>query len=179
MSKNERFDVVNEQGHVTGQATRAQCHKNPRLIHQAVHVQVFDRDGRLFLQKRSARKDTQPGKWDSSVGGHLGVGEHPEHGARREMLEELGITPVRIDFAYYYLWRAPNESELVRTFVTLHEGPFVLQPEEIDEGRFWTFEEIEGRLGQGELTHQFEHEFPRIKQYWLRKQASMTHFTRE
>jgi isopentenyldiphosphate isomerase len=179
MSSDERFDVVDEWGHVVGQATRGECHANPTLIHQAVHVQVFDRDGRLFLQKRSAHKDVMPGKWDASVGGHLMAGEHPEHGARREMQEELGAEPPRLVYAYYYLWRAPNESELVRTFVTLHEGPFVLPPEEIEEGRFWSFDEIEARLGRGDFTHQFEHEFPRLRQYWLRKQASMTHFTRE
>ena len=178
MSSDERFDIVNEWGHVVGQATRAECHRDPALIHQAVHVQVFDRDGRLFLQKRAATKDTQPGRWDSSVGGHLRAGEHPEHGARREMQEELGVAAPRLDYAYYYLWRAPEESELVRTYVTLHEGPFTFPPEEIEEGRFWSFEEIEAQTGKGLLTPQFEDEFPRLKKYWLRKQASSTHFTR-
>lgn len=179
MRTEEQFDVVDEWGHVIGQASRGECHRDPKLIHQSIHVMVFDRDGRLFLQKRAASKDTQPGKWDSSVGGHLMAGEHPEHGARREMFEELGASAPRLDYAYYYLWRAPNETELVRTYVTLHEGPFVLPPDEVEEGRFWSFDEIEARLGQSELTPQFEHEYPRLKQYWLRKQASMTHFTRE
>jgi isopentenyldiphosphate isomerase len=143
---------------------------------------VFDRDGRLFLQKRAAQQGRPcRASGTASVGGHLLAGEHP--GARRppgDVQEELGADRPRGSiYAYYYLWRAPNESELVRTFVTLHEGPFVLPPEEIEEGRFWSFDEIEARLGRGDFTHQFEHEFPRLRQYWLRKQASMTHFTRE
>lgn len=178
MSQEEQFDVVNEWGHVLGQATRSQCHSDPALIHQAVHVLVFDRDGRLFLQKRAATKDTQPGKWDSSVGGHLHAGEHPEYGARREMAEELGVSPSRLDYAYHYLWRAPNETELVRSYVTMHEGPFVLPPEEIGEGRFWSFDEIDAELAGTLFTPQFAMEYPRLKKYWLRKRASMTHFSR-
>ena len=32
-------------------------------------------EGQLFLQKRSLHKDIQPGKWDTSVGGHVDLGE--------------------------------------------------------------------------------------------------------
>lgn len=158
----ELFDLVDECGHVIGFAPRSRCHRDPALIHQSVHVQVFDEHGRLFLQRRSMKKDTQPGKWDSSVGGHFERGEHPEHAARREMLEELGARPHAIRLAYWYLWRADHESELVRTFLTRHDGPFVLSPTEIEEGRFWAFDEIRAQLESGIFSPQFVAEFPRL-----------------
>jgi len=155
----EVFELVDEQGRVVGRATRRECHSNPSLIHQAVHVLVFDEQGRLFLQKRSARKDIQPGKWDTSVGGHLQPGETPETGARREMLEELGVAVPHLEFLYQYLWRSPRETELVRTYRAQSSGPFQLQAEEIETGRFWEAEEIAARLGTEIFTPNFEVEF--------------------
>ena len=157
--REEIFDLVNEQGLVIGSAPRSRCHGNPSLIHQSVHVFVFNGQSQLFLQKRCKSKDIQPGRWDTSVGGHFQPDEAPEMAARREMTEELGVEPVRLFFAYQYLWRSPVETELVRSFFTRHEGPFHLDPGEIDDGRFWTFEEIRAVLGNGLLTTNFEYEF--------------------
>ena len=178
MRMSELLDIVDRLGRVIGQAPRLVCHGDPSLIHQAVHVQVFDREGRLFLQKRSAAKDIQPGKWDSSVGGHLQLGEAPLQGAHRELAEELGVRALRLEKAYEYFWESPVETELVRTFVTLHEGPFQLQASEIDEGRFWTLDEIEAALPTGIATPQFAFEFPRLREWWNRKRSDMTQFTR-
>jgi isopentenyldiphosphate isomerase len=176
--KDEVFEVVNEIGIVIGTAPRSRCHGDPSLIHQSVHVLVFDRSGRLFLQKRSAHKDTHSGKWDTSVGGHMQPGEKPLDAAAREMKEELGVDPIRLDAAYEYIWRSPMESELIRAYGTLHEGPFQLCPTEIDEGRFWPLDEIEKHPGADIFTPQFIHEFPRMMEWWNRKKSSMTHFTR-
>lgn len=165
--KDEWFDIVDETGRYLGLARRDECHSNPSLIHQSVHVLVLDLGGRVFLQKRSPHKDIQPGKWDASVGGHLRPGESAYQAALREMREELAVSPEAIQFAYQYLWRSPIETELVHTFVTVCEGPFHLNAEEIDEGRFWTFAEVEAELGRGTLTPNFEFEFRKF-QAWQR-----------
>lgn len=154
----EIFDVVDEQGRPVGRARRGECHGNPALIHPAVHVFVFDRGSRLLLQRRSLAKDVQPGRWDTSVGGHLHPGEDPLAGAAREMLEELGIGGVTLHFSHAYLWRSTRETEFVRAYVTVCEGPFVFDPGEVAEGRFWTAEDIRGHTGRGLFTPNFEHE---------------------
>lgn len=64
------------------------------LLHRAVHVLVFDSEGRLWLQRRSAAKDTYPGLWTSSASGHVDPGEDYETAARRELQEELGLSLV-------------------------------------------------------------------------------------
>ena len=71
--KTEFFDIVDDEDRVIGQAPRSQCHGDPRLVHRVAHVLVFNSRGELLLQKRSVTKDIQPGKWDTSVGGHLVV----------------------------------------------------------------------------------------------------------
>lgn len=162
-AKEEWFDLVDENGTRIGKARRRECHGNPALLHQAVHVFVFNAAGELFLQRRSRNKDVQPGKWDTSVGGHVDAGESPDAAACREMREELGITSGSPRRLYHYLWRSPLESERIQSYVLQHEGPFTLHPEEIEEGRFWSFAEIEAHLGREVFTPNFEAEWPQLK----------------
>ncbi|MFT5124617.1 MAG: isopentenyldiphosphate isomerase [Kiritimatiellia bacterium] len=163
MSMDEWFDLVDEAGTRIGKALRAECHGNPELLHQAVHVMVYNARGELFLQQRGFHKDIQPGKWDSSVGGHLELGEEPEVGAKREMSEELGTSPALLEFVHQYLWRSPVESEFIRTYRTTHDGPFDLQASELEDGRFWSSAEIEAALGNGQFTPNFELEWEKLK----------------
>lgn len=87
----EVFDVVDEADQVVGKATRAEVHAKG-LLHRAVHLFVINGRGELLLQKRSLLKDKHPGVWDSSVAGHLDAGESYIDAARRELVEEMGIT---------------------------------------------------------------------------------------
>ncbi|MHB8174220.1 MAG: NUDIX hydrolase [Nitrospirota bacterium] len=155
----EYFEVVNEQGEVIGKAPRSECHGNPALVHRAAHVLVFNKKGELLLQLRSRDKDIQPGKWDTSVGGHLGVGESYEQAALREMGEELGIEPPELKYLYDYPLRNDVESENIRSFLAMHEGPFKPQAEEIEDIKFWSLEEIASAFHKGIFTPNFETEF--------------------
>ena len=71
----EHFPIVNENGEIIGKATRTECHSGSFLLHPVVHLHVFNSRGELYLQKRAENKDIQPGKWDTSVGGHVDYGE--------------------------------------------------------------------------------------------------------
>ena len=88
----EYFPLVNEEGKTIGKATRKECHSGSKMLHPVVHLHIFNDNGDLYLQKRSMRKDIQPGKWDTAVGGHLDPGEGYLEGALRELREELGVT---------------------------------------------------------------------------------------
>ena len=135
----EWFDVVDGNDQVIGRALRRECHGNPALIHRTAHVVVFHPDGRLLLQKRSLRKDIQPGRWDTAVGGHLLPGEGYEAAARREMAEELGLPPeLPLRFLFAARIRNAVESENVHVYTAIHPGPFAFDRDEIDEVRFWT-----------------------------------------
>lgn len=161
----EVFDVVDEQDRVIGRATRAEVHRNPGLIHRAVHVLVFRPDGRLLLQLRSKGKDVDPGLWDTSVGGHVDAGEDYLTAARRELFEELGIEGVELEFLYDLRYRSERESEAIRSFRLVWPGPVRPHPVEIAEVRDWTRDEIEAAIGGGKLTRNFEQEWRRFKEW--------------
>ena len=165
MMEEEWFPLVNEAGETVGKATRKECHSGSKLLHPVVHLHIFDAGGRLYLQKRSMRKDIQPGKWDTAVGGHVDFGETIEEALRREVREELGIREFVPEFVMRYVFESAIEKELVNTFRTIYEGPFQPDEEEIDEGRFWSREEIEAALGKGLFTPNFEGEYNKLKAF--------------
>ena len=74
----EWFPLVDEAGNIVGRATRRECHDGSKRLHPVVHLHIYNKDGDLFLQKRSLAKDIQPGKWDTAVGGHVDLGESVE-----------------------------------------------------------------------------------------------------
>jgi isopentenyldiphosphate isomerase len=162
----ELLEIVDESGCVIRRAPRGQFHGDPSLAHRAVHVFVKNSCGDFFLQKRSHTKRVQPGRWDTSVGGHLAPGESYEAAALRELEEELGVRLTdasRLRHAHDYVWRSEIETEHVRTFVLDNEGPFTLHPEEIDDGRFWSEREMREAVGTGVLTPNLEEELRRLK----------------
>ena len=71
----EMFPIVDEEGNITGAATRGECHGGSMLLHPVVHLHVFNAQGDIYLQHRPQWKDIQPGKWDTAVGGHVDLGE--------------------------------------------------------------------------------------------------------
>ncbi len=162
----ELFPIVDEQGNTIGKATRKECHGGTFYLHPVVHLHVFNSKGELYLQKRSMSKDIQPGKWDTSVGGHVDYGEEVETALRREAREELGISEYEPKLLCRYIWQSAREKELVNDFYCIYDGDFNIDPVEIDEGRFWSFEDVEANLDTQVFTPQFNGEFERIKSIW-------------
>lgn len=164
----ELFPLVNEQGDLIGKASRKLCHSGSFLLHPVVHLHVFNTAGQLFLQKRSMLKDIQPGMWDTSVGGHvdfsetLGDGPWVLSALHREAREELGIMNFEPVFVTRYSFRSAFECELVHTFYTVYDGPIVVDPVEISEGRFWDRSEVLANLGKGVFTPNFEGEIVEV-----------------
>jgi len=136
----EIFDVVNERDEVIDRLPRSQVHARG-LLHRAVHVLVFNSRGEIFLQKRSMRKDRQPGVWDSSASGHVDSGENYDQTAVRELREEIGLdvaTGASQPRRLFKIDACPEtDAEFVWIYRCASEGPFTLHPDEIDDGRWF------------------------------------------
>ena len=158
----ETFPLVDESGSVIGSAPRSVCHNGTKLLHPVVHLHVFNKNGGLFLQKRADNKDIQPGKWDTSVGGHIDYGEDVETALFREAWEELGISGFTPIFDRKYIFESSIEKEFVYSYKTVYDGRFSLNPTEISDGQFWSIEEIKASIGKGVFTPNFEDEFCKI-----------------
>jgi isopentenyldiphosphate isomerase len=138
----EIFDLVNERDEVIGQAPRREVHARG-LWHRAVHVLVFNARGEVFLQKRSLLKDTAKGLWDSSSSGHVDTGEAYDACAVRELREEIGLTVAQPPERWFKIDACQETGwEFCWVYRTASEGPFVLHPEEIERGEWFTREAV-------------------------------------
>ena len=134
--------MVDERDTVIGRQTRSEVHRLG-LMHRAIHVLVFNRAGRIFLQKRSLQKDRQPGLWDSSASGHVDRGEDYDACAVRELREELALPLSQAPLRLFKLPASPEtDQEHVWVYRCQAEGPFRLQPEEIERGDWFEPERV-------------------------------------
>lgn len=157
----EMFPLVDEDGHITGAATRKECHNGSRLLHPVVHLHVFNSRGNVYLQRRPHWKDIQPDKWDTAVGGHVDLGENVGQALRRETREELGIEDFQPEALPHYVFESDCERELVFPHRCTYDGP-VTHSAETAGGRFWSPAEVKANIGKGVFTPNFEKEFRQL-----------------
>ena len=160
-NSSEIFPLVDNNGNVIGKILRGKAHDGSKKLHPVVHLHVFNTKGELFLQKRPDWKDIQPGKWDTSCGGHIDFGETTIEALRREVLEELNITSFTPNHITNYIFESDVEREYVNVYTTLYDG--IIEPsEELDGGKFWSIGDIMDYIGKNVFTMNFEKEFMNI-----------------
>ena len=119
------------------------------LIHRACYILVFNTQGELFLQKRTADKDVYPSCWDVAAGGVVLAGESYEASALRELEEELGVQDALCLPVFDQYFEDLGNRVWGRIFTCLHNGPFVLQAEEVESGQFLSVDQVLA-LGESE-----------------------------
>jgi isopentenyldiphosphate isomerase len=137
----EIVTIVDRDNCPIGAVTR-RIMRQQKLIHRASYILVFNSVGALFIQKRTQNKDIYPGYWDLAAGGVVLAGESYEESAQRELREELGLTNTKLRFLFDQFYEDDDNKVWGRIFSCTSNGPFTLQTEEIDYGRFIPLAEI-------------------------------------
>lgn len=136
----EYFDVVDDDDNVIARQPRDVVHAN-NLLHRAVHALVYDDSGRLYLQKRTASKDVNPGLWDTSMAGHLHSGETYDQAVIRETREELGINLPSAPRSLFKLDACVDTGyEFIRVYEIYFSGVIKPCAREIEQG-LWVSED--------------------------------------
>ena len=143
--QNEIFPSVDENDNVIGEVKRHIAHKHPDIIHRAVGILIFNQKGELLIQKRSLTKDTFPGCWEHSVGGHVDKNDNYLNTAVRELEEEVGlkVDPQELENLGKMLLKMPSESEYWTMYkLTTTYTDFKINKEEITEVKFLSLDDL-------------------------------------
>jgi len=88
--RGELLAVVDDEGRNVGAIERGVV-RVLGLATEAVHLVGVDARGATWVQKRAATKSTDPGLWDTTMGGQVADGERVGTTLMRETMEEAGI----------------------------------------------------------------------------------------
>ncbi|MDO4976466.1 MAG: isopentenyl-diphosphate Delta-isomerase [Eubacteriales bacterium] len=145
MERNEVV-LVDMKDRELGLAKKMEVHEKGWL-HRAFSVFLF-RGDELLLQKRASSKYHCGGLWTNTCCSHPGSGENVKESAIRRLMEEMGIKTEAIEEVHSFVYRATfdnglTEFEYDHVLVGEYDGPFSLDPEEVDEIRWVKLEELE------------------------------------
>lgn len=160
--RDELLDVFGE-GRRLGAIERAAV-RPLGLLTKAVHLNAWSPDGQLWIARRAATKTTDPGMWDTLVGGLTGSGESLENSLLRESNEEAGLSPADMQ----------NRTPL-RIILRMHRRlPEGYQVEDVLVSDCTLSDTVELENKDGEVS---EFRLVSIKEAWSMVEANL--FTRE
>lgn len=135
--------------HKLGIEERSIIHKKG-LWHREVAIWVINQKNEILLQKRSPFVKRAPNKYYVCAG-HININEEPEHGAARELLEEIGLSININELQLIGIYKNENIDNnhykytyLIR--ITKDITDYVLQKEEVTEVKYIAIEDLENML---------------------------------
>jgi 8-oxo-dGTP pyrophosphatase MutT (NUDIX family) len=127
--------IVDEHNNVVGVAPRGEM-RAKRLTHRSTYILVYNSQRELYVQKRTLTKDVFPGYYDVAAGGVVLAGEAYEHGAERELEEEMGIRGVPLTRLFNFYFEDEHTRLWGCAFSCIYDGEVILQEEEVESGAF-------------------------------------------
>lgn len=169
-SEDEPLILVDANDVATGTLDKAACHDGNGVLHRAFSLFVFDGDGRLLLQQRSAAKRLWPLYWSNSCCSHPRAGETMEVATARRLKDELNIRSA-LEFVYKFTYQASYgglgaEHELCWVYLGRTNETVVANRNEIAATRFLTADELRHALVDEpeSFTPWFKLEWQRLEQ---------------
>ena len=166
----ESLVLVDNNDTEIGFCSKAECHQGEGLLHRAFSVFIFNTEGKLLLQQRSAQKPLWPLFWANSCCSHPRESEQTEGAARRRVREELHLE-CELDFLFKFKYQAKYrdlgaEHEFCHVFPGCSDQAAVAHPDEIADLRY-----IEPAELTREIAANGDRYSPWLKMEWQRIEA--------
>lgn len=145
-TKDARVQLVDENDRPQGEMDKVEAH-HKGVLHRAFSVLIFDRKGRILLQKRAIGKYHSGGLWTNTCCSHPKPDESVEEAAARRLREEMGMdAPLRRLFTTRYFLELGDgmiEHELDHVFLGISEQAPEFDRSEVMDQRYATRTELE------------------------------------
>jgi isopentenyl-diphosphate delta-isomerase len=120
-SESEELILVDADDAEIGTLSKARCHDGDGVLHRAFSLFIFNDEGELLLQQRSASKRLWPLYWSNSCCSHPRAGETMDEAVGRRLAEELGLEG-ELEFVYKFSYEARygeagSENELCSVYL--------------------------------------------------------------
>lgn len=156
------------------------CHAGKGVLHRAFSLFLFNRQGQVLLQQRSALKLLWPGYWANSCCSHPRWGEPLVEAVVRRAREELGVlltSPLTWHFSFIYHARyldVGSEHELCHVYsAVLENTELQVDLSEVSAYRWVDSWELDALLREEPEIHspRLQIEWPRLRELQKAGQA--------
>lgn len=173
MAELQYSEVVDDQGHKTGQVLDRQAVHDQQLWHEIVNVWLMNSAGEVLLQLRAPNVELNPGLWDVAVGTHVKPNEDPTDAAVRCVQTELGMALQADDLQHLFNIQTANPLPngkfhkvlghvfLLKRDVSLDD--LVFKPEKVTELAWKPLVDVMGEIGATETAAKY---YPRQGDYY-------------
>ncbi|MBN1618425.1 NUDIX domain-containing protein [Candidatus Dojkabacteria bacterium] len=145
----EMFIQVSKDDEIIGPISRKDCHNETiRPWHRTTLIFLFSPDGNLYFSQRSMNKDTAPGKWTASTGGHVNFGQEYKEAAEIEVREELGLKS-QLQFQDKINVDHGAEREIIALFTGVTATEPKPNKDEIIQIKLFDYDKIQQQLDNG------------------------------
>ncbi|MCG8434358.1 MAG: isopentenyl-diphosphate Delta-isomerase [Gammaproteobacteria bacterium] len=163
----EQLILVDENDRELGAKSKLECHDGHGILHRAFSLFVFNAEGNLLLQQRSADKRLWPMFWSNSCCSHPRFGETMDVAIHRRLEQELGIKS-ELEYMYKFQYQAlfgdtGAEHELCWVYAGRSDDAVSVNASEIAQWRFVSPDDLDKEIASAP-----EHFTPWFKMEWAR-----------
>lgn len=138
--------LVNEKDESIGLCEKVKCHIGKGLRHRAFSIFIFNTNGEVLIQKRSAKKMLWPLYWSNTCCSHPRKNEDMQDAIHRRLYEEMGLKS-RLQYIFKFRYKARykkigSENEFCSVFAGKFHGKIRPNFDEIAEWKFINFKEL-------------------------------------
>ena len=125
--RQEMLTAYDDEMNEIGVFSRSHVHYNG-MWHRVCQCWIVGADSksvRIYLQRRSFEKKSNPGRYDVAAGGHIMAGEDIKRAMMRELREETGLDPRFDELIKIGTYRevSNNDHEIAEIFLYMRKNP--------------------------------------------------------
>ena len=144
---NEMLLCLDEQGHAVAPKPRGVVHEKPYSIwHAITNIWVLNSKAEILCTRRALHVSSNPGKWQTYVGGHVKAGSNFSETAKRELTEEIGLKVSKDDLRLVEKGRREDNMHTYESYAVLFNGNAArlnFSDDEVSEAQWFSFEKYQ------------------------------------